>query len=70
MKWPLGPFHTRTKGCDHVMVRALDSHPKVVSWVLGWPFWVVTGPPTQCEVRMDHVEESLHILLVEKVGQP
>jgi hypothetical protein len=29
---------------DLVMVRALDSHPKVVPRVLGKPFYVVTGP--------------------------
>ena len=31
------PFHTRAKGCDHVDVRALDSHPKVVLVVFEGP---------------------------------
>ena len=26
----LGATHTQAKGCDHVIVKALDSHPKVV----------------------------------------
>ena len=28
----LGPFHKHAKGCDQVIVRALDSHPKAVPW--------------------------------------
>ena len=26
----LGPLHTQVKGCDHVLVRALGSHPKAM----------------------------------------
>jgi hypothetical protein len=35
-----GPLHTRAKGCDHDIVRALDSHPKDIPWELGKPFSV------------------------------
>jgi hypothetical protein len=49
-------------------VRTLDSHPKAVPWVLGKPFYVVTGPQAQCEGRMDHVAGPLHVLLAEKRG--
>ena len=51
------------------MVRTLDSHSKAVPWVLGKLFYVVTCPQAQCEVRMDHVAEPLHILLEEKEGR-
>jgi hypothetical protein len=52
------------------MVRTLDSHPKaVIPWVLGKPFYIVTGPQAECEVRMDHVAGSLHILLAGKEGR-
>ena len=51
------------------MVRTLDSHPKVVPWVLGKPFHVVTGPQGYCEVRMNHAAGPLHILLKEKEGR-
>ena len=46
---------TRAKSRDPVMVRTLDSHPKAIPWVLGKPFYVVTDPHAECEVRMDHV---------------
>ena len=51
------------------MVRSLDSHRKVVRWVLGKPFYVVTGPQAWCEVRMDHGAGPLHILLAVKEGR-
>ena len=47
-------------------MKTLDSHLKVVPWVLGKLFYVVTGPQASCEVRMDHVVGPLHILLAEK----
>lgn len=28
--WNLWPLHTRAKDCDHVIVRALDSHLKAI----------------------------------------
>jgi hypothetical protein len=40
----LGPLHTWAKSRDLVMVRTFDSHPKVVPWVLGKPFYGVMGP--------------------------
>ena len=42
----LGPLHTRAKGHDHEMVRALNYHAKAIPCVLGKPFCVVTGPQT------------------------
>jgi hypothetical protein len=45
------------------MVRTLDSHLKAVPWVLGKPFYVVTGPQAKCEVRMGHVARPLHIFV-------
>ena len=51
------------------MVRALDFRPKVVPWVLGKPFYVVTGSQVYCEVRMDHVVGPLHVLLTGKEGR-
>ena len=36
---------------------------------VGKPFYVLTGPQTWCLVRMDHVAEPLHILLVENDGR-
>jgi hypothetical protein len=51
------------------MVRTLDSHPTAVPWVLGKPFYVVTRPQAQCEVRMDHVAGPLHILSAEQEGR-
>ena len=65
----LGPLHTRAKGHDHEMVRALDYQPKAIPCVLGKPFCVVMGPQTWCKVRMEHVEGPLHMLLVGKDGQ-
>ena len=50
------------------MVRTIDSHPKAIPWVLGKPFYVVTGPQAHCELKKDHVVGTLHILLVEKRG--
>jgi hypothetical protein len=43
-----------------------DSHPKAVPWVLGKPFYVVSGPQAESELRMDHIAGPLHILLAEK----
>ena len=40
----LGPLHTWAKSRDLVMVRTLDSHPKVIPCVLGKLLYVVTGP--------------------------
>jgi hypothetical protein len=37
-----------------------------VPWVLGKPFYVVTGSQAYGGLRMDHVARPLHILLVEK----
>ena len=51
------------------MVRTLDSHPKAIPWVLGKPFYVVTDPHAECEVRMDHVAGPSHNLLAEKEGR-
>ena len=51
------------------MLRTLGYHPKAVSWVLGKPFHVVTGPQALCEVRMDRVAGPLHILLAEQRGE-
>ena len=51
------------------MVRALDYYPKPIPWVVGKLFCVVTGPQTLCEVRIDHVEGLLHVLLMKKNGQ-
>ena len=42
----LTALHIRGKGHDHEMVRALDYHPKAVSWVLGKPYCKVTDPQT------------------------
>jgi hypothetical protein len=35
LRGTIGPPHTRAKGCDHVIVRALGWHPKAVLVVLG-----------------------------------
>ena len=51
------------------MVRTLDSHPKAIPWVLGKPFYVVTDPHAECEVRMDYVAGPSHNLLAEKKGR-
>ena len=49
-----------------MMVRAFESHSKAVPWVLGKPFYVVTGPQALCEVRMEHVAGTLHILFGQR----
>jgi hypothetical protein len=41
------------------MVRSLGSHPKAVPWVLGKPFYVITGPQAG----------PLHALLADKEGR-
>ena len=28
----LGPLYTMAKGCDHEIVRALETHPKAIPW--------------------------------------
>ena len=32
-----------TKGCDHEIVRALETHPKAVLWTIEIELCVVTG---------------------------
>jgi hypothetical protein len=39
----LGPFYTIAKGLDHEVVRALETHPKALSWKVQIKFCVVTG---------------------------
>lgn len=38
----LGPLHTMAKGLDHVVVRALETHPKAL-WKVQIKFCVVKG---------------------------
>jgi hypothetical protein len=41
---PLGPLHTQAKGRDHISVRALDCHPKVVPIVQFFIYDTFFGP--------------------------
>lgn len=43
------PFHTRAKGCDHVIVRALDSHPKVIPLT-----WSARNCVRPTQIPVDH----------------
>ena len=37
------PLHTWASGCDHVLVKALDSHLETVPWEIGKLFFVETN---------------------------
>ena len=49
-------------------MRVLDSHPKAIPWKQECYIGYSRG--LRHSVRMNHVEGPLHVLLVEKEGQP
>jgi hypothetical protein len=60
--WP------RAKGCDHEIVRALETHLKAVPWTFEIGFYMVTGLQVQCKDICDRALNEMLFITILSCG--